>query len=474
MNRRDELGWRDGSIQFWILVIFLALVFVFGGSARSDVQGLMVLRPLSLMAVGISLALISYPVIKRDALLLGMGLAPLLIAGFYIVPLPPVVGQLLPGHQLLSRIDDLAPLADAWRPLSLYPSATLNAFHSLFIPTATLLVTVQLSKKELQLLFKFVLFFTILTALIGVLQVVGDPRGPLYFYDMTNHGNVVGLFANRNHQAIMLAMLFPMLAYFASTQDGFYGRFRWPKYLFFGASIIIITLILVTGSRIGFMAAVAALLASMAFFLPSVGRRTTKARHFPLPIVPTIIVIFVALVAVAMQMSRATAFVRLFAPDEGAGARAVAWRIGMDSFGNHPIFGSGPGTFAQSFLINEPVAFLRFSYLNQMHNDWLDIALTTGSIGIFLALAAIVVILKMTWSVTWAGDRSRKIALGRLGATIIMLLVLGSITDYPLRTPIMMCILVIAFVWLTRGNENSIDERTGSPSRLGLPPNKIT
>lgn len=462
MNRREEFGWRDGSIKFWLLVTFLALVFAFGGSSRSDVQGLMVLRPLSLMMIGISLALINYSVIKRNALLLGVGLAPLLIAGLYAVPLPPAAMQLLPGHQLPSGIDDVARLADAWRPLSLHPVATLNAFHSLLIPTAALLLVVQLSKNEMQLLFKFVLFFAILTALIGILQVVGDPRGPLYFYQVTNHGNVVGLFANRNHQAIMLAMLFPMLAYFASTQEEFYGRPGWPKYFFFGASIILIPLILITGSRIGFIAAVVALLASVVFYRPSVGGRPAKARSFPLPVAPTVIVIFVALVAVAMQMSRATAFVRLFAPDEGAGARAVAWRIGMGDFGNHFIFGSGPGTFAQSFLINEPVEFLRFSYLNQMHSDWLDIALTTGSIGICLAVAVTAVIVKMAWSVARAGARSRTVALGRLGATMIMLLALGSITDYPLRTPILMCILVIAFAWLARGTENSDYERAGS------------
>lgn len=463
LNRRDDFAWRDVSIQFWILVIFLALVFVFGGSARSDVQGLMVLRPLSLMTIGISLALISYPMIKRNALLLGMGLAPLLIAGLYIVPLPPVVGRLLPGHQLPFRIDDLARLADVWRPLSMYPVATQNAFHSLFIPTATLLLIVQLNRIELQLLFRFVLFFTVLTALIGILQVVGDPRGALYFYNVTNHGNLVGLFANRNHQAIMLAMLFPMLAYFSLFKDRFHGKTNWFIYLFLGSIVIVIPLILITGSRIGFIAAVIALLTSVAFFRLSVGGKTTKTRHFPLPVVSTITVIFVALVAIALQLSRATAFVRLFAPGEGAGARAVAWRIGMDSFGSYSIFGSGPGTFAQSFLINEPVGFLRFSYLNQMHSDWLDIALTTGGVGILLALAAIAVILKMVLSVAWARDHSRTIALGRLGATMIILLVIGSITDYPLRTPILMCVLVIAFAWLTRGAEHSRHERAGSP-----------
>src|SRR3546814_18783044 len=61
---------------------------------------------------------------------------------------------------------------------------------------------------------------------LGLAQVIGPRDGPLYLYEITNNGSAVGLFANRNHQAALLACLFPMLAVYASIDHPSAERMR--------------------------------------------------------------------------------------------------------------------------------------------------------------------------------------------------------------------------------------------------------
>ena len=48
-------------------------------------------------------------------------------------------------------------------------------------------------------------------------------------------------------------------------------------------------------------------------------------------------------------------------------------------------------------------------------------------------------------------DRSGEALLARLGGAIVLILGIGSIYDYPLRTPSLACLFAIAAVWLVRG-----------------------
>ena len=133
----------------------------------------------------------------------------------HLVPLPPAVWQALPGRELVAANDRLAGLNGVWRPFSLAPGTTWNALYSLLVPFAVLLCGIQLDRDHLLRLVPVILAIGALSGLIGILQVIGDASGPLYFYRITNGDSAVGLFSNRNHHAIFLAALFPMLAWLA-------------------------------------------------------------------------------------------------------------------------------------------------------------------------------------------------------------------------------------------------------------------
>ena len=57
-----------------------------------------------------------------------------------------------------------------------------------------------------------------ISALWAAIQLVGPDRGPFYLYNITNDGAAVGLFANRNHQSVLLAATIVMLGWYGASQ----------------------------------------------------------------------------------------------------------------------------------------------------------------------------------------------------------------------------------------------------------------
>ena len=84
-----------------------------------------------------------------------------------------------------------------------------------------------------------------------------------------------------------------------------------------------------------------------------------------------------------------------------------------------------------------------------------DLVFMTGGIfGIaFLALAFAVWLQKSLALVFGKLNGDRRQLFGRLGSVVLLLLCLSSIGDYPVRTPIMMSVAVIATLWMRASME---------------------
>jgi O-antigen ligase len=108
-------------------------------------------------------------------------------------------------------------------------------------------------------------------------------------------------------------------------------------------------------------------------------------------------------------------------------------------------WGSGIGSFVPIYQIHEPPTLLIPGYFNQAHNDWIDIALTSGIPGAVLALAALIMFALGAKSALAA----RGVAghLRKCGIIVILVLAFASLSDYPLRTPILSALFAIAAVW---------------------------
>ena len=77
---------------------------------------------------------------------------------------------------------------------------------------------------------------------------------------------------------------------------------------------------------------------------------------------------------------------RVFADTVFVNDRSEFWKASFPLFGLYRPIGFGPGGFVPAFYNIEPSTMLGAPYLNRLHNDWLETALTFGVPGIlFLA-----------------------------------------------------------------------------------------
>ena len=100
--------------------------------------------------------------------------------------------------------------------------------------------------------------------------------------------------------------------------------------------------------------------------------------------------------------------------------------------------------------MDEPRSILDTTYVNHAHNDFLEVLLTAGLPALVLLAAALVLWLVATRrAFSRSAPRSNDMVYARLGAVLVVLLALASVSDYPLRVPSLACFFVIAAVWLT-------------------------
>jgi O-antigen ligase len=437
------------AVPFWALVVFLALVFLMGGGARADIQSLVILRPTAALFCGIGLWSLTRAHVETYRFLFGMAGAIIALLVAHLIPLPPSVWAMFPGRGLVSDIDTMAGLGAVWRPITLVPWGARNALYSLLVPLAVLILGVQLDKEQKYRLLIVVLGIGLASGLLGLLQSISDPHGPLYFYSITNNGAAVGFFSNRNHQAMLLASLFPMLAVYASAGLQSEEQVAVRGWGALAVSAVLVPLILVTGSRAGlFVGLVGLASAGLLYQKPNtlVSRKRTGGTGNVKWLAITLVV--VCLGGLTVLSSRAVAFQRLWASDiteerfqRWPSIAAMAWKY-------FP-FGSGAGSFVEVFQIDEPNRLLGLSYANHAHNDWLELMMTMGLPGLLLLLVSLWAFARATRAAFRAPlGEGRRAPFARLGAVILLICALGSIGDYPLRTPSLACLFVVAVLWL--------------------------
>jgi O-antigen ligase len=444
------------AMPFWALVIFLFLTFFTGGGSRADIKSLIVLRPAAVAFCGIGLWRLKWEHVKAYRFLFGMAAAIFALVLSHLIPLPPSVWGALPGREIITEIDKVAELGEVWRPISMVPSATWNALYSLFVPLAVLLLGAQLTREERFKLLPWVLGLGLFSGFWGILQVVGAPDGPLYLYNVTNNGSAVGLFSNRNHQAIFLASLFPMLAVYSSSVRSS-EKANFGLLLAIGAGIVLVPLLLITGSRAGLLLGLGGLLSAMLLFNKPgnpASRKSMKADSYVYYGLAAFGVLLVG--ALTIITSRAESVRRLFESGQTEQDRFLAWVPITKLAGKYFPVGSGAGSFVEIYQIDEPDELLSELFFNHAHNDWLELILTTGLPGLILLGLAVAV-----WAQTGIKSlrrplkKSKEVSFKRLGSVTILIMALGSIGDYPLRAPSLVCIFVIAALWLAGDPDHS-------------------
>lgn len=438
------------SLPLLLLIAFMVVVFVTGGSSRTDVLSLVFLRPFAALVCAVALASLPSDRLREYRLLfLLFGSLALLIA-LHLVPLPPSLWRSLPGRELLAEIDRTVGIVDAWRPLTLEPAATWDALFGLLVPFAALLLAVQLTVRDGIRLMYLLVALGCASSLLGLFQLAGPPDGPLYLYAVTNDGAAVGLFANRNHTAVFLACLFPILAYLVSIATPNPNRARFTRIAAVATGVFLFAMILLSGSRAGTLASVLGIALAFAIF----HARSPRPKGYHQWLDRRVLAGLGAIGGVALLFAffaRANALNRLFADDQLNDLRFRVWGAIAELGWSYFPAGSGIGSFVPVYQVVEAHDVLRPDYLNHAHNDWLELFLTGGLPAMSLIAVAILFSLRHARRAWFGRDANTAMAAqARVGSVILLIFALASIADYPLRTPSLAAFAVLAAVWLHR------------------------
>ena len=388
--------------------------------------------------------------IRRSAswalmLCFAIALLPLL----QLVSLAPWIWTRLPGRESIVAIFDLVGSQGNWMPISVSPSATWLSFLSLLPPMAIFLGTIQLSYRERRGLSLVVISVGIVSAFLGLIQVVQGPASSLRFFAVENNTEAVGFFANRNDFAALLYMV--LLFAGAWAIDIAFKAVSW-RHVRRAASIVVLTaaflalIVLIATeamarSRAGLVLTMVAL--AGIFAMAFAERRNTSG------IGPGKLLLGATALAVmlAVQFTLYRILDR-FAVEPLEDARVTFARETVSAASAFMPFGSGVGTFVPVYaMFEEPSDTIANVYINHAHNDFLEVWLETGLLGISLFGVFVFLLGFRSVELWWrppdkAGELDR--LLMRAATVAIALLITHSFVEYPLRTGAIMAIFAFS------------------------------
>jgi O-antigen ligase len=459
LTSRDRTQTGDDRTAFWALVSFLVLVFLMGGGSRADSMSLAVLRPLTCIFLGVGIYLHRREDYLAHRWVFGLAMSSVILTMLHLIPLPPAVWQMLPGRELITQIDRAVQPGPLWRPLTLVPQDGWNTLFSLLVPLVGLLLAARLSSDQHSRLVLVVLGIAAASVLLGLLQIQGSASGSLYFHRITNEGKLVGPFANRNHMAIFIASVIPLLAFVASRKARDSSDANMKLGLAVGGGFFFLAALLVIGSRAGFVLGIISAMAALALYRrPELQRRLAKdqgkAIKSSAPRLPRAVA-FAALLAIIAGVSltsESETTSRVFQSERGEELRVKVVGPILEMSGEYFPVGSGAGSFVEVYKVGEPFDVLNPTYLNHAHNDYLEILLTFGLPGILIVIIGLV----MAGRAGRAVLRTKKVLnedllRSRAAFASLCLLALASFADYPLRTPSLALLFIVSAVWLSRG-----------------------
>ena len=443
------------DMRFYAFVTFLVIVFLTGGGARDDIQSLVILRPMAALFCAYAITVKEVDQWKGRMFPLYVAWSLLALMAIQLIPLPPSMWTTMPGREIFFEIANIAQIEQPWRPTTLSPSKTLNSLFSLSVPIAAMMLYLNLEQGRRKQVIAIFILLALVSLVWAAFQLSGSLQSPLYLYDITNNGSPVGLFANRNHQAVVLAVAIVMLGWYAAS-DMSTAKFAKTKlYGSIAMIFVILPLIFVTGSRAGLLLMTPALVAAVMLIYfhryryqkhPATSNRKAKSLWFTPQKIFIFLVILatVTMAAMAIYFSRSLALDRLIGSSDVEEMRIQLLPTLILMVSEYFPWGSGFGTFEHVYRIYEPHELLNAAYLNQAHNDWIQFFIEGGVTAMLICCVTIgwgtmqFIRVAKSWRVS---DNSKYTA--AMAMAVIMLLSVASLGDYPLRVPSIMATFAV-------------------------------
>lgn len=442
-------AWRDSGWLARIIMAYVVILSVAGGGP--PVWGL------DTLAIGLCSLILIVSVALSDGMatlrsfslpvriaLIGIVVLPLL----QLIPLPPAWWQALPGAPLRIEVLSLAGLADRWQPLSLEPVYTAYSAAMGMAFVALVAGTARLDTRALHAVLWLLFLITATGLVLGVIQV-GSGGMPI-IQDPSDKGFLIGWMANKNHMALMLAVSVPWFHYLMTARGG-EGRFI--TVMTCAYMVLVLPCLVATNSRAGLgLGILACAWVGMALM-----------RNLTLRYRLAMLLGFAGLAGmVVMSSAFDIVFTRMNAVQEDG-----RWQIVQDSqplIHDFWLWGSGVGSFSNLFQTRELLAWLTQHYVNQMHNEYLQVLVEFGLAGVALLLLFVVAVAGQAWHrLSESGNPLARLR-NRTAVFTLLLFAIHSVVDYPLRRPACLVMFAVALAIIVRRDKITVPARRAVPA----------
>lgn len=358
-----------------------------------------------------------------------------------LIPLPPEIWRCLPGRAAETAIVDLAGGGRTARPLALNPNTNLQLFASLTALTAFALTVARLDEKNILRLLRIVLGLAFIQFFIGAVQFA-TAGAFLDFFGNSHKGWLLGTFANRNHAALFFAScIIITAALFEVRRPNAHPRSAKLERVILIAIMLLWALAIIgTGSRSGIV---------LAFIAIAIGTYiATWGMRLPIWTWVAGATSIVVGIAVVMTSSRIQRLIERY-DTVGDDQRWSIWTNSIKIIIDYMPWGTGFGSFKVVYNKIEPFNELLPTYVNNAHNDYLELLIETGFSGaIILGALFVMIILLVVRGVRIGIPQVSRHCV--VGGGVIFIFACHSVFDYPSRRMATAVVLFFAFGLLLR------------------------
>lgn len=460
------------QIEILALPALLAVFVLVGGASA---PGMITHSVLQLFSVLTMLFVIWHPNLfalpSQGRVFLMLTIAWVALAFVQLLPLPGNLRVTLPGGEDIAAGFSVIGETVPYMPLSLEPEQTLSGIL-MFLPVLAIFIVVQkLSWRALteKMIWALPLFGLISVAL-GVTQIMDGGDSLFYPYEISNRGFPVGIFANTNHQSIFLLMTLPFLGALGSIY-----RSKWMSgdrdsgvpFLIGAMAVLISTGVILAGSLTGYALILPVLFLSLSLFL---GRKrfANVPWRLAVPIV-TVIGLLITVFAIDPLLS-------ILGVDAGPGnetSRFGIWSVSLNILREYWLTGAGLGAFPSVYNLNETPGTVTNVFVNHAHNDYLEVFIEFGIIGIVLIALGLILLGKETWRV-WKLEGGQEVRIKQAASIALWLPILHSVWDYPLRTPTVAVFAVLCLAIMIAPADRRVRDRKKEKTEADAKPKRMS
>ena len=426
---------NDRPLLF-LTCVLLSVCFITGGSSQESGFGVMIAQ---LLAIPVLLYALMQawrrsrlgPVRWSIGVLIFIVSIPLL----QLLPLPQWLWSLPPARLLLQHDLTAAGVIGLQTRWSLAPAATERDLLSLLPAVALFFSVINLDRDALRNVLRVVVGLALFSLLLGIAQLGAGQFSMLNPYKQWVPA-MGGIFANPSHQAAMLAIalvlsLALMLDARRRAQRG--NGARTHPWVYAALAAVFVIAIPMAGSRAG---PIIAIVPTAAFVIICGAIPLDRLRHH----FPTQLIFLITMMVLAVGIYSAMSWTQGESVDVIRSVLAKqTTMIGI----THAPLGGGIGGFIPLFQQGVDVSVMRDEYINNAHNDYAQLWLEGGVLAVLGILATFVV---FAFSARRLIKLPRGSGLRTMGLAAIMALlvvILHSWIDYPLRTPALLAMFAL-------------------------------